>query len=477
MDQPTFDKSALRKIPSIDVVLGMPAVKALLSKVSRSVLVDAVRETAASLRKAVLSGRKSGDDVTGELVAAEVAKAVSSRTGTAYPRVVNATGVVLHTGLGRAVFPDEAVEALAAQIRGYTRIAYDLETAKRVSREDPVIKMLCDLTGAESAQIVNNNAAATLLILNSMARGREVVCSRGELVEIGGSFRIPEVMSMSGAVLKEVGTTNKTHPRDYERAIGPNTAALLRVHTSNYKIRGFTESVPLGTLVEIGRKHGVPVVDDLGSGTFYDMGRVGLVDETVVSDSIRAGSDVVCFSTDKLMSGPQGGVILGRKKYIDAMKDNPLKRALRVGKMTMVVLEATLKVLLDGDNVWARNPTYRMLAMPLEELAGRAEALKGRLSFLAGSCALSVEDEVSEVGGGATPVTEFPTKVLAVKPAAMSAGDLAVRLRRCRMPVCARVKGGAVLLDPRTIQDGEDEWVVEAFRSVCENDSGRAAAE
>ncbi len=473
MEKNPPDREALRRIPSVDEIIKMPSMSRMLSRISRSVLVDSIREAASAARRSLIDGTRSPESVTAESVAADVERIVGLKDRTAYPRVVNATGVVLHTGLGRAVYPDEAVEALVNQVRGYTRIAYDLTTAKRVSREEPVAKMLCDFTGAEAAQIVNNNAAATLLILNSMAKGREVVCSRGELVEIGGSFRIPEVMSMSGAVLREVGSTNKTHLKDYEKAINPATAALLRVHTSNYKIRGFTESVPLEDLVKLGRKHGIPVVDDLGSGTFYDMGRVGLVDETVVSDSISTGSDVICFSTDKLMSGPQGGVILGKKKYVDAMRDNPLKRALRVDKMTVIVLEATLKVLLDSENVWKRNPTYRMLDTPLDVLDRKAKGLKRKLAFLGEACDLAVEDEVSEVGGGATPVTEFPTRVLSAKPKSMSAGDLAIRLRHCTVPVCARVKGGAVLLDPRTILDGEEKHVIQAFREVMGAPPGR----
>jgi len=266
--------------------------------------------------------------------------------------------------------------------------------------------------------------------------------------------------------MREVGTTNKTHLWDYERAVNENTGAFLKVHTSNYKIRGFTEEVSLEDMVALGRKHDIPVIDDLGSGTFYDMSRVGLTDETVVTDSIRIGSDVICASTDKLMSGPQGGMIVGKKKWIDRIRDDPLMRALRVDKMTLIVLEATLRVLMDEGTVWERNPTYRMLAMPLAAIDRAAKRLKRKLAWLADHAGLSVVDGFSQVGGGATPVTEFPTRVVSVAPRTLSAGELAVRLRRAAVPLCTRVKAGAVLLDPRTVQAGEEDWVVEAFRSV-----------
>jgi L-seryl-tRNA(Ser) seleniumtransferase len=458
----------LRGIPSVDEV--MNASKALASDFPRARLVDAVRDVLAKLREAVLDGSCGEEDLTADAVARRLDETVKLRSRPAFLRVVNATGVILHTGLGRGVYADEAVDALNRHVRGYTRIAYDLETGRRTPRENPVRAMLCKLSGAESAQVVNNNAAATLITLKAVAEGREVICSRGQLVEIGGSFRIPDVMEMGGAKLHEVGATNKTHLRDYENAINENTAALLRVHTSNYKIHGFTQEVSLADMVALGRKHGLPVIDDLGSGTFFSMDRVGLVDETVVSDSIRIGSDLVCFSTDKLMSGPQGGAIVGKSKYVDLIRSDPLMRALRVDKMTLIVLEATLRILMDPEKVWERNPTYRMLLLTPKELDRRARALRRKLAWLNDRCDLAVEDDFSQVGGGATPVTDFPTRVVSVRPKEFSAGELAVRLRRCEVPVCTRVKAGAVLMDPRTIFDGEEALLVKGFRSVFSAD-------
>jgi L-seryl-tRNA(Ser) seleniumtransferase len=466
MSEQDARKALLRKLPSVDELLRTAEIADLLDSVSRTRVTGTIREVLGAIRADILAGRGDGADISLPGVSARVADAVRDKERPAFMRVVNATGVVLHTGLGRGVYADEAVEALTAHIRGYTRLAYDLRTGQRAPREDPVRALLAEMTGAESAQIVNNNAAATMLVLKSVAGGKEVVCSRGELVEIGGAFRIPDVMAQSGCILREVGTTNKTHPWDYERAIGENTGALMRVHTSNYKIHGFTEAVPLEELVRIGQKHGVPVIDDLGSGTFYSMERVGLVDETVVSDSVRAGSDLICFSTDKLMSGPQGGAIVGKKKYIDKIRKDPLMRALRVDKMTLIVLEATLRVLLDEKTVWKRNHTYRMLAMSAEELDARARELANLLSWLSDRCDLEVVDGLSQVGGGATPVTEFPTRLLSVRPRTLPAGLLACKLRTAKVPVCTRVKEEAVLLDPRTVQPGEDPMILATFREV-----------
>ncbi len=331
---------------------------------------------------------------------------------------VNATGVIMHSGLGRAVLPSAAVEALGAVAAGYSTLALDLDSGKRVPRDRHVEGLLRELTGAEAATVANNNAAATVLILNTLARGKDVVVSRGQLVEIGGSFRMPDVMATSGAVLREVGTTNKTHLRDYEAAVTDATGVLLRVHHSNYRIVGFAEEPPVEDLVALGRARGVPVVDDLGSGALVDLAPYGLRPEPLVQASVRAGADVVCFSGDKLIGGPQCGIIVGKDEWIRKIRKNPLARAFRCGKLSLAALEATLKLFLAPERLPERHPIYRMLALSPDELGRRARKLAAALrKSLPGSVSLSVEDGESQVGSGAVPVETLPSKVLAVKAA------------------------------------------------------------
>jgi L-seryl-tRNA(Ser) seleniumtransferase len=373
----------------------------------------------------------------------------------------------MHSGLGRAVLSADAGEALRDIAAGYSTLALDLESGRRVPRDRHVEGLLRELTGAEAATVANNNAAATVLILNTLARGKEVVVSRGQLVEIGGSFRMPDVMATSGAVLREVGTTNKTHLADYERALSDATGAILRVHHSNYRIVGFAEEPPIEDLAALGRARGVPVIDDLGSGALVDLARFGLATEPLVTASVRAGADVVCFSGDKLIGGPQSGIIAGKSDWIHKIRKNPLARAFRCGKLTLAALEATLKLFLAPDKLVERHPIYRMLALTPDELARRARKMAASLrKALPASAAVAVEDGASQVGSGAVPVETLPTKVLAVRSTALPPEELARRLRFSTPPVFARIHKDAVLFDLRTIQPGEDALVERAIAEI-----------
>jgi L-seryl-tRNA(Ser) seleniumtransferase len=341
----------------------------------------------------------------------------------------------------------------------------NLETGERGSRYEHVEDLLCRISGAESGLAVNNNAGAVLLALNSLAEGKEVIVSRGQLVEIGGSFRIPDVMKKSGARLVEVGTTNRTHLGDYEQAVTENTALLLKVHTSNYRILGFTAEVSLKELAELGRAKGLPVMEDLGSGCFIDLAPYGIEHEPTVQEALQAGVDVVTFSGDKLLGGPQAGIILGKKRFIDLIKKNPLNRALRIDKLTLAGLESTLRVYLDPDRVVKVLPALGMLTCPLEELEKRARRFQRRLAReLSSGAEMTIREESSQVGGGALPLQTLPTRVVAIRPLGISAASLEERLRRNRPPVIARVKEEEVLLDLRTVAEEEEEVLLEAVK-------------
>jgi L-seryl-tRNA(Ser) seleniumtransferase len=370
-----------------------------------------------------------------------------------FRRVLNATGVVVHTNLGRSILAPEAVEAVHDACARYSNLEFSLATGKRGSRYSHVEKLLCRLTGAEAGLVVNNNAAAVLIVLDTLAKGREVIVSRGQLVEIGGSFRIPEVMAKSGAVLREVGATNRTHAHDYEQAIGPDTAALLKVHTSNYRIIGFHKEVSLPELVEIGQRHGLPVIEDLGSGNLFDFSGLGLMPEPTVQQVLAAGVDVISFSGDKLLGGPQAGIILGRSEYIEKIKKNPLNRAVRIDKMTLAALEATLRLYLDPDQASARVPTLRMITMDVQELKRLAARLKRRLqNELGGLAAVGVRSGVSRVGGGAFPEQDLPTVLVTVDPSKdVTPESLRDRLLQSDPPLVGRIEKDLFCLDPRTL--------------------------
>jgi len=465
-----LNNELLRKIPSLDSLLREQAVQKLIEDHGRDVVAAEGRAELDAARTAIAAAEDTGAPLPGlstEAFVARLNERLAKRAAPSLAPAVNATGIIMHSGLGRAVLPDAALSALAAVAAGYSTLALDPETGKRVSRDRHVEGLLRELTGAEAATAANNNAAATVLILNTLARGREVVVSRGQLVEIGGSFRMPDVMTTSGAVLREVGTTNKTHLRDYEAAVTESTGAILRVHHSNYRIVGFAEEPGIEELAALGRARGVPVVDDLGSGALVDLSPYGLAPEPMVQASIRAGADVVCFSGDKLIGGPQCGLIVGQAAWIQKIKKNPLARAFRCGKLSIAALEATLRLFLAPEKLAERHPIYRMLALTPDDLGRRAKKLAAALRrSLPASVALSVEDGASQVGSGAVPVETLPTKVLSVRSPALSAEDLARRLRLLAPPIYARIHKDAVLFDFRTIQPGEEAIVERALNTL-----------
>ena len=371
-------------------------------------------------------------------------------------RVINATGVVIHTNLGRSPLHPSALHHMIEIARTYSNLEYDLNLGERGSRYTHVEEILCRLSGAESAMVVNNNAGAVLLSLNAIAEGREVIVSRGELVEIGGAFRIPDVMRRSGALLREVGTTNRTYLSDYQKAICPQTALLLKVHTSNFRVTGFTSDVPLQELVELGSQHHLPVMNDLGSGCFVDLTQLGLEKEPTVQEAIQTGVDVITFSGDKLLGGPQGGIILGKKSILDLIKTNPLTRALRIDKLTLAALESTLLLYLDEKRAMQEVPTLQILGLDKNRLNRRGRRLLKRLSGMAmKGVQLSLREDVSQVGGGALPLQELPTMVLAIKPLNFSVNDLEEKLRKGEPPIISRISKNELILDMRTIFDEE----------------------
>ena len=413
----------------------------------RSLLVSAARSALARAREELQAGAEPGDLV--ERVESELAAARGARLR----RAINATGVIIHTNLGRAPLALEALERVNAVAGGYSNLEYDLGEGGRGSRQDHAAPILRRLTGAEAALVVNNNAAAVLLALAALAEGREVLVSRGELIEIGDGFRIPDVLARSGARLREVGTTNRTRAGDYDRAIGPETALLLRVHQSNFRVVGFTEQPRLADLARVARAHGLPLVDDLGSGALFASSSLLLGDEPTARESLEAGADLVCFSGDKLLGGPQAGIIVGRAELVERLRRHPLQRALRADKLTLAALEATLALYLDPELAAREVPVLRMLAEPVETVRARAQ----RLADLVGG---DVEPTVGRVGGGALPLTELPSFACAVEE------ELASRLRETEPPVIGVVRDGRCLLDCRTITDLEVDQIAAAVATL-----------
>ena len=381
-----------------------------------------------------------------------------------FRRVLNGTGVVIHTNLGRSLLAKSAIEAVVEACGHYSNCEFDLSTGKRGSRYSHVEKILCDITGAEAAMVVNNNAAAVFIMLETLARGREVIVSRGQLVEIGGSFRIPDVMSKSGAILREVGATNRTHVHDYENAIGDDTGALMRVHTSNFRVVGFTSEVSLADMRKLGDKYGLPVIEDLGSGTLYALDGDGLLGEPTVQQVVAQGADVVSFSGDKVLGGPQAGIIVGRREYIDRIKKNPVNRAMRIDKMTLAALEATLRLYLDMDEARRKVPTLKMITASEEALKSKARRLADAVRARLGKAAtVTMRKGMSRVGGGAFPEYDLPGTVVTVKVQDISADDLKEALLKTDPPLVARIEDDEFLLDPRTLNSMELKLAADAL--------------
>ncbi|MGZ8388288.1 MAG: L-seryl-tRNA(Sec) selenium transferase [Rhodoplanes sp.] len=450
----------LRRLPSVDDVLKTKAAASAVDRFGRAPVVNAVRAALKQVRSAVRAKRAAdlGGRLDAEGVAASALASLARETRPSVRPVFNLTGTVLHTNLGRAALADTAIEAAVTAMRQAIALEFDLDTGRRGERDALVRGLLCELSGAEDATVVNNNAAAVLLVLNTLAKGREAVVSRGELIEIGGAFRMPDIMARAGAKLIEVGTTNRTHLKDYAGALGEKTALVLKVHPSNYRIDGFTAAVPGRDLAQLAHERGVPLVNDLGSGTLIDLARFGIAHEPTVAEAITQGADLVTFSGDKLLGGPQAGFIVGRKELIARVNRNPLKRALRIDKIRLAAIEATLRLYRDPERLARHLPTLRLLARPQAEIAMLAQRLAPPVAAAVGSSfTVSVTDCASEIGSGALPRETIPSAGLAVRSAGTRGGrallELAASFRRLATPVLGRIEEGALIFDLRCLED------------------------
>ena len=464
----------LRLLPKIDDLLMDGWISSLIGRVPREIVVDAVRDEVETLRSGILDGSITEASQMGlENISDRITEKVNKLEIKSLRPVINATGVVLHTNLGRANLSEKALAQVISVANNYSTLEYDPEKGARGSRHSHVEDIIKKITGAEAAMAVNNNAAATMLVMAAIGRGREMIVSRGELVEIGGSFRIPDIMKESGAVLVEVGTTNKTRIGDYESQVNENTAALLKVHTSNYRVIGFTEDASLRELRELGDKYGLPVIYDMGSGLMTDLSEWG-IHEPVVKEGLKDGADVILFSGDKLLGGPQAGIIAGKKEYIDKMKSHPLARVVRVDKMTIAALEATLSEYADRERALKEIPVLRMLTRSREDLQSDCLLLKGMLDDIKdpedGSAAFSVKviEDDGVVGGGSAPDSRLKNIVLAVDHGKLSPDRIEEALRKGEPPVIARIKNDSVIIDVRTVNKSEYDIIAERFREIAE---------
>ncbi len=461
----------LRMLPGVDHLLELCKAGQIFDDIPKTVVVNAIRSTLENWRNRILAGDAAiraellTDPPILELVKTAVEKAMTPNLR----RLINATGVVVHTNLGRSLLPADVVANLATIAGRYSNLEYDLSAGRRGSRHSIVEDILCEISGAQAGMVVNNNAGAVLLCLETLAKNRDVIVSRGELVEIGGSFRVPDVMAKSGGILKEVGTTNRTHMRDYESAIDEKTALLLKVHRSNYSVIGFTTEVALKELVELGKRHGKPVMEDLGSGTFIDFSKYGLVKEPTVQESVATGADVVTFSGDKLLGGPQAGIIVGQKQILNRIRQNPLARALRIDKLTLAALEATLRLYRDETKAVRTIPTLKMLTMDIGEIERRALKLRQCLEKLGDSrLQLEIVESSSKAGGGALPLLDLPSRCLQVQIEGISANTLEKNMRANTPPIIGRIEADSFVIDPRTLQDDEIAMIQSAFETLLQ---------
>ena len=445
-----------RSIPKVDVLLEDPDIVTLIENHHRDVVVDVIREEIDKLRNFI----KENDDIN--LIEEKINNLIENikiSTEKVYSynikKVINGTGTILHTNLGRAIISKKHADYLSEVVTSYSNLEYNLEEGKRGERYSHFEKLICKITGAEAAMAVNNNAAAVMLVLSSMAAEREVIVSRGELVEVGGKFRIPDVMKSSNAHLVEIGTTNKTHLEDYEDAISENTGAFLKVHTSNFKILGFTESVSIEELCKLGREKDIPVIEDIGSGVLIDLSKYGLEYEPTVQDSIKAGVDVVSFSGDKLLGGPQAGIIVGKKKYIDKMKKNPLTRAFRIDKFTATILEMIFHEYLNEEDAIKNIPVLSLITKDLKEIEKNANALFNKIENLENVADINVEDTFSQIGGGSLPAERIKSKSVTIMPKNISTQSLEAKLRAGKNPVVGRISEEKLILDMRTVLEDE----------------------
>ena len=460
-------ENPLRNLPSVNELLENPKLKQLVDTVSHNAVADGVRGVLDDLRGKISSVTASEFSIPspGEIVD-RVTDWVQTNKRDRLRPVINATGVILHTGLGRAPLSKQAIAAVAEVSGGYASVEVDIASGKRSQRNLIVQDLLTELTGAESAVVVNNNAAATMLTLTAIGFGKEIVLSRGELIEIGGSFRLPDVMTAAGAKLHEVGTTNKTRISDYVNAINENTAALMRAHTSNFIVSGFTEKPTLAEMISLGNKHGIPVIDDVGSGALVDFSRYGLHDEPNILESVKAGADLVLFSGDKLLGGPQCGIVIGKRKWIEKLAKHPMMRALRVDKMTLAALSHTLVQYRKTDQAELHIPVLAMLSTSLENLKLRASRLAPQLAATSLIDTAELVEDHAMLGGGSIPTQQVPTWCVAITPANGTIERLAQTLRESETPIFGRITNDQLLLDLRTIQPGQEIQIVEACQSA-----------
>jgi L-seryl-tRNA(Ser) seleniumtransferase len=459
----------LKRIPPITELLKTQTAVRWLKTHPLPLVTDCLRGATSAVREELLAdstGHCGPDQVTAEAVLARAAALLGRATTPRLLEAINATGIILHTGLGRAVFPSSVVDSMLAELKGYSTLAVDRESGERIERDELVEYILTELTSAEAATVVNNNAAATMLVLAALAAQKEVIVSRGQLIEIGGSFRLPEVMAQSQGRLVEVGATNRTHLKDYQKAITTDTAAIMRVHPSNYRVVGFTSEVPLAELAALAHSRGLTLIDDLGAGALLGLEQFGLPHEPTIRESIAAGADVVLFSGDKLIGASQAGIIVGRKNLIERVRKHPLMRAMRVDKTCLMVLERTLHLFRDPELLRREHPLYRMICTPVEALRSRAKALVDAIAKAAPKAALSVDASLAYLGSGSLPTETIPSVMVSVSVPGLSAADLARRLRLDNACVFSRIEDDLVRLDMRTLTDDQVPAIAAALGRV-----------
>jgi L-seryl-tRNA(Ser) seleniumtransferase len=454
----------LSSLPSVDEILKSASGAELLRTYPRRFVLQGIRQGIDQKRKEILSGQSA--DLSGEILTAEIGNIISCLSEFSLKPLINATGVVIHTNLGRSTLSERVLDNIRRVSESYSNLEYDIDQGKRGKRYTHIKRILREITGAEDALVVNNNAAAVLLCLNTFSKGKEVIVSRGELVEIGGSFRMPDVMASSGAILREVGTTNKTHLHDYENAITEHTFLILKIHRSNFRVVGFTDEVSIEELVSLGSKHRIPVMFDLGSGCLIDLRPYGFYDEPPVQEIVKTGVDITTFSGDKLLGGPQGGIIVGKKEHIEKIQKNPVTRAVRIDKLTLAGFEATLMEYLDEDKAITSIPTLRMLLQKPEEIRGRANKLARRLKREIHNADIRVMADSSRAGGGALPERDLPTFAAVVRTDSMPVNEIEEKLRKGVPPVITRIKEDALILDARTVRDHDIPVIVQRMKAV-----------
>ena len=469
------EKNLFSLIPKVDELIENDEIKELMKTVPRKIVMDSIRREIEGLREEIKAGNLDEETIReiNSTIQDKVIERASEKDRYKLRRVINGTGIVIHTNLGRSLINQEVMENISEIATNYSNLEYNLETGKRGSRYSHLEEIISEITGAESAMVVNNNAAAVILVLSTMAKNKEVIVSRGELIEIGGAFRIPDVMEQSSAKLVEVGTTNKTHLWDFENAITEETGALFKVHTSNYRIMGFTSNVDSSELYTLKEKYDIPLIEDLGSGVLVDLSKYGIEYEPTVQDSLGKGVDIVTFSGDKLLGGPQVGIIVGKKKYIEQMKKNPFTRAFRVDKFTISALEATLKYYLDEGVAEKEIPTLQMLSIQLPRLEEKAVKLKDMLEdVVKEDIGIEIEDDYSEVGGGSLPLEKLPTRCIVLSLENRSTAEFESYLRKYKIPIITRFYKDKLYLDVRTIREEEFPIVVDGIIFALNNLKG-----